>query len=409
MSVAKLVKLAVVPVLLAASLAAASSAAASSAAGPEQAAPAKPRCPAWDGVQLPGDNGEALAGVATLTSCGAWAVGALPGPGYQVTVIDQLTGSSWAEQPSPPPGSQSGLAAVTATSVSNAWAVGRTRVKVVHALIEHWNGATWSTQQAAQPGGAAHATALTAVAAKSATDAWAVGYYQTATGRRTLIEHWNGATWTQVPSPSPAGPDRNSQLTGVAAVSATEAWAVGYYRAGKAGERTLILHWTGKKWQQAPSPSPSPQTVLTSVAATSADHAWAVGYAITGTGVEDVPITETVFLQWNGRRWTRIPTPNLIPLGGNELLGVAATQRSNIWVVGYDQRPGDFLEGLILHWDGTQWQVPTVPLSQFDGPEVLSGVATSAPGDVWAVGWASPSGDQGSPLILHFDGHSWQS
>jgi hypothetical protein len=42
---------------------------------------------------------------------------------------------------------------------------------------------------------------LNAVAATSATDAWAVGNYSSGSASGTLILHWNGSAWTQVPSP----------------------------------------------------------------------------------------------------------------------------------------------------------------------------------------------------------------
>jgi hypothetical protein len=41
----------------------------------------------------------------------------------------------------------------------------------------------------------------------------------------TLIEHWNGTKWTQVPSPGPAG---DNVLDGWRP-SASNAWAVGFY------------------------------------------------------------------------------------------------------------------------------------------------------------------------------------
>jgi hypothetical protein len=386
MVVAKIMKLAVVPALLAAS----------SVIGATPAQVAHPRCPAWDGVQPQGSNGGRLTGVAVLPSCTAWAVGASP--------IQQIDGPSWAPQASSPDARD--LLAVAATSASNAWAVGSPGHATVHALIEHWNGTSWTSQQAAQPGATLH---LSGVAASSAADAWAVGYYATKSGRRTLIEHWDGTNWTWVPSPSPGGKDNNSELTGVAVVSPSRAWAVGFYQTPGSGQRTLILRWNGKSWQRVPSPDPAHRSVLTSVAATTV-HAWAVGYAMTGkTGGDGIQLTQTVLLQWNGTSWTQIPSPNLIPFGGNRLFGVAATSDSNIWAVGTDQRPGDNIDGLILHWDGVEWQAPTVPLSNFSGPELLASVAATNEDNVWAVGWAIPSGDQSSPLILHFDGQSWSS
>jgi len=66
------------------------------------------------------------------------------------------------------------------------------------------------------------------VSAVSATDAWAAGYYTKSTGvAEPLILHWNGTAWKKVTTPAPSGGRYNS-LYGVSAVSATDAWAAGY-------------------------------------------------------------------------------------------------------------------------------------------------------------------------------------
>ena len=81
---------------------------------------------------------------------------------------------------------------------------------------------------------------LSGVAAISATNAWAVG--STGTGK-TLIVHWNGKTWTRVPSPGGA-------FHGVAATSARSAWAVGSTSNGHHSSfQTLILRWNGTAWK----------------------------------------------------------------------------------------------------------------------------------------------------------------
>ena len=58
-----------------------------------------------------------------------------------------------------------------------------------------------------------------------------------------MIVHWNGQAWKKVPSPSPP----QSGLSDVAATSAANAWAVGFY--GTAHPKTLILHWNGRAWK----------------------------------------------------------------------------------------------------------------------------------------------------------------
>jgi hypothetical protein len=44
----------------------------------------------------------------------------------------------------------------------------------------------------------------------------------------------------------------------VNAISGTDAWATGYYQTGRDGghqARSLILHWNGTHWAQVPSPN----------------------------------------------------------------------------------------------------------------------------------------------------------
>ena len=65
---------------------------------------------------------------------------------------------------------------------------------------------------------------LLGVSATSASNAWAVGFIG-GSPQQTLIQHWNGTAWKQVATPDP-GPVGNI-LDGVSAVSASDAWAVG--------------------------------------------------------------------------------------------------------------------------------------------------------------------------------------
>jgi hypothetical protein len=81
------------------------------------------------------------------------------------------------------------------------WASTSTPKGDPEALIEHWNGKVWRRQPSPRRG---RSRDLAAVAASSSSNAWAVGnYYNGAVGnhfnqagvRRTLIVHWNGRAW----------------------------------------------------------------------------------------------------------------------------------------------------------------------------------------------------------------------
>src|SRR5262245_63655047 len=107
---------------------------------------------------------------------------------------------------------------------------------------------TWQVVPSANVGRSSY---LEDVSADSATDAWAVGEWAGATGyARTLVEHWDGVTWTVVSSPSP-GP-LYSFLDDVVALSPTDAWAVGV-QSGVGTTRTLVERWDGTSWSVVPS------------------------------------------------------------------------------------------------------------------------------------------------------------
>src|SRR5947209_15989602 len=97
---------------------------------------------------------------------------------------------------------------------------------------------------------------LFGVAAVSASNIWAVGDYNDGPFKHdslTLIQHWNGSSWSIVSSPNPVtGAYNFDRLQAVAAVSASKAGPVAY----KAGTKSVKRkRWTntgmaasGKGW-----------------------------------------------------------------------------------------------------------------------------------------------------------------
>jgi len=137
-----------------------------------------------------------------------------------------------------------GVAAVTA---SDAWAVGfhRSTGVLFHVLVEKWNGTAWSVATSASLP-SSDDTRLHAADALSSTDIWAVGSITTSTSTQSLIEHWNGTSWSVVPSP--AGEPADSELLGIAAVSADDIWlSATHRRVGVSG--SLIENWNGSAWR----------------------------------------------------------------------------------------------------------------------------------------------------------------
>src|SRR5207248_8739770 len=63
------------------------------------------------------------------------------------------------------------------------------------------------------------------------------------------------SAFNQVPSPNAT--DGFNYLYNVGVVSSTDAWAVGFSRPeGSSSEATLIEHWNGSSWTIVPSPNP---------------------------------------------------------------------------------------------------------------------------------------------------------
>jgi hypothetical protein len=79
---------------------------------------------------------------------------------------------------------------------------------------------------AVRPSPSTGAASLSAAAATSDKDVWAVGSSNTGGAFKTLIEHWDGAHWTIVPSPNPAaGVHTTNALGAVVALTPKNAWA----------------------------------------------------------------------------------------------------------------------------------------------------------------------------------------
>ena len=341
-------------------------------------------------VPVPGGE---LFGVAATSASNAWAVGQAIPSGK--TVILRWNGTTWARVPSPTAAGGSALYAVAAISARDAWAVGGSDAPPGKTEILHWNGTAWKpVPSPALKGGGA----LFGVAATSARNAWAVGCagncFQGFGGIKTLILHWNGTAWTRVPSPSPG---MGSALSSVTAVSAGSAWAVGctaFCFLHSASPQTVILRWNGTAWARVPSPAPARVGALNGVAATSASNAWAVG--CTGHCFGPMATTATMIVHWNGTAWRQVASPN--PAPNSVLTAVTATSARNAWAVGYT-RTG--FKTLIARWNGAHWaRVPSPtpgPLSQ------LFGVTATSARNAWAVG-----ADENAGILLRWNGKTWK-
>ncbi len=98
----------------------------------------------------------------------------------------------------------------------------------------------------------------------------------------TFTLHWNGNTWSEVPSPNMStASSASNQLRSVTVVSPNNVWAVGMYENEQTSvhqHRTLVLHWNGTAWAIATSPQPGRTSELTAAAVTPAGRLFTAGF-----------------------------------------------------------------------------------------------------------------------------------
>jgi len=243
----------------------------------------------WSVVPSPnsGKGENVLLAVAAGSAHDIWTVGYAHDPDHRRTLIEHWAGSRWSISPSPSIGpGDNFLFGVALPATGSPWAVGSDYVAFGSTLAMKWTGSTWFPAVTPNPG--AGDRFLQAVATPATKYALAVGSNLNGAGTRTLAlaELWTGSAWTRVRAASP-GSDYNS-LQAVAARSSSDAWAVGTRRATPGGPfRTLAEHWNGTAFTVASSPSPGlGDDWLYGVAAVPHGGLWAVGNAGNATLTE---------------------------------------------------------------------------------------------------------------------------
>ena len=273
-------------------------------------------------------------------------------------------------------------------------------------LIEHWDGAAWTPVSA--PG----AGQLTSVAALSPSDAWAVGTHLVGVCDQPVADHWDGSSWQAVAMPvmhrcANAG---FAHAPVLAAFSTTDVWAFG----GR-----LIERWNGTRWRILPSPK---RGDIAAGAVLSPNNAWAVGsYGVSfhpkGKPCCESERSRTLVLHWNGSAWKEVTSPNpsyANPRGArryDDLFGLAAASPRSVWAVGdyFESRAGHHsYQTLVLHWNGKAWKrAPSPDPGGIRHDDYLYSVTVAARNDVWAVGGYHNGHDAELPLVEHWNGHRW--
>jgi hypothetical protein len=255
----------------------------------------------WTVAQLSLAHDYGLSAVVALGADDVWAVG---------DAIERWNGSRWILVP----GSETDYrSAIAATSPNDIW--------LATLNLNHWNGASWDVVEPTPLPYSSVDGRIEGISAVAG-DVWMVGWMENQRGI------YRGVMWHK----SGTGLVRSfskvfTRLWGVYDLSPTEAWAV--------GDRT-IEHWDGRHWAVTFLPDN-----LVAVAAISSTDAWAVG-TTADYGAE-------ITAHWDGARWTmRVGSQHTHARTSNTILrrtlnAVAVLSDQDVWAVGstlYKPPPG---------------------------------------------------------------------
>jgi hypothetical protein len=292
---------------------------------------------------------------------------------------------------------------------SAVWAVGYYKpampvganVQTTLPLILRYEGKAWTpeTLPALPPN-----TILTAVAASSANDVWAVGYTAYDYRDSPVALHYSGGVWTQLPNPlilrpASAAPPASMRFTGVAALAPKTPLVIGSMLDGSRS-RPVILTYAGDGWRFADLAQLPDGTQLTGVTAPTAKEAWVVGWTPTTSSIGPNP--RSVLLAFNGVSW------KVKAQVAGQLTAVTSLDNTVI-AVGQSYEPGG-VANLAMRYGkaGLDWARVKTPNLDVDH-NFLQGVTTWN-GEVYAVGYAGSAVDdtQTRPMVMRYDGFAFE-
>jgi hypothetical protein len=209
--------------------------------------------------------------------------------GAVLPLIEHWNGVAWSMVPAPTASATGNyLAGLSANGPGDIWAVGYSidePTTSIQTLTLHYNGGQWNIVQSPNvlPKGFLNQNVLSSVKANGPNDVTAVGHILDFDNQRTLtmILHWDGVIWRIVPSPNPSSASGTfNTLNAVTGFASNNLYAVGHFGNSTTGgqHKTMIQHWDGVSWSVIPSPMPlRAQQLFGAFALPGSSDVWAVG------------------------------------------------------------------------------------------------------------------------------------
>jgi hypothetical protein len=340
--------------------------------------------------------------------------------------------SGWYVATTPGTGADDILLGSSCANATQCWAVG-VSIEDINTnsnyapIVETWNGTAWMLA-ATPPVPTDHGGGFFDISCLSGSDCWAVGAALGVNGHGnptgSLIENWNGSSWSIVPNPNPTGPGvAGAILQSVNCTSSSNCVAVGYSTDDN-GENLndVIEQWDGSTWNIVPGAATG-QTYdqLSTVRCLAADDCWAVGNA--GPAQQNphfLPIypgaigDQGLIEHWDGTSWTITPSAAYPSPEGGYLYGLACADATDCWASGATTDSSGNASGIVMqHWDGSTWTDVSASVPDSSTPGILSSISCLGSVQCWAVGSLGSFGGGGgsgfrpTPIIENWNGSSW--
>lgn len=363
--------------------------------------------PAWTLAPVPqaGSNTtNAFSGVSCVNNAFCAAVGSFaPGAHPGQTLIQTYDGASWTINPSPNVGAlENDLNGVSCVNPAFCVAVGMAFTNPssgfdTNTLIEHYNGRTWSAMPSPNPapGGL---NRLYGVSCTTATYCVAVGSYDTGAPDTTLtlVEVFNGSSWSVMTSPNVGSLD--NALNGVSCPVAQSCYAAGVFYQASGNRQTLVERLLNGAWQVMGTPNvPSDDDTLESISCSAINMCTAVG--------EDIPTNTTsnpLILTDTSGAWTIQPVPPQ-PSTQVALNGVSCLGGADCTTVGTYSNAQHRRQTLIMNEQNGPWRIQPSP-NVGSGSNFMESVDCIRGEFCTAAGSNAGIGGAGESMILYHPG-----
>lgn len=343
-------------------------------------------------ASVPPDAGKMLIAVSMSSSTDGWAIGRGDGGSSDVPAyVLHYTGNRWVPVQTP---IKAGINAIKMLSPTDGWAIG--------ARVYHYDGVAW--REIHMP----VSTEFQAISVISPNNIWIAGGPSPVNppDGRAVILHYDGSGW--FPQKTPSALDYTSVYS-LSMVSATDGWAVGTAQAnssdsnGNPTQAGVILRYHNGAWEKAQT---LPGADLRTVSMSSASDGWiggtvtalSTGYPSMQNGKpQQITVNVPRLLHYANGQWVEVSAPHAAEQPGNspqlgEIVSVSAFSATQVWVmiainsqrVGPDNAP--YVSPRLFRLDHGRWMEQETPLIQGRRYAFITQVAFVSADEFWGVG-----------------------